>query len=373
METIKEFTWQNDKLAKAKEYQEFHSLFIRHLGVRGITYCVSENDTKLYRPIPPPNNIGTPADRARLNQTYQDARRKFLSNFDTALGVLRSFFKTDSYASSLVDEGATVMPPDMEASDWTPDRRFRAAYNLIVNKFAPRDSTDVNLLRREIQELTDIKCGGFDEYIAEFHRLYLALVKANATPTTTEAREWVMKSVENVHLKTFLASSVLLYNPEATYEQIFTSVRTHLKLLGTFDPYKTMNSSPVGKPTVTAMFADGSNKSIRCTKCWRPGHLWKQCTALRCSACNQPFNGSQFCTNFKQHGDPLTRWAPPHLLNKRTTHDTSLASSDKTNPTVHVVTPTTNGDLKAAKRALSVAYQNLKAAKKQKKLNQESS
>ena len=78
-------------------------------------------------------------------------------------------------------------------------------------------------------------------------------------------------------------------------------------------------------------------------------------------------------THFKQHDELLTRWVPPQLLNKRTTHDTPPASGDKTNSTVHVLTPTTNGDLKAAKRALSVAYRNLKAAKKQKKLNQNSS
>jgi len=245
---------------------------VRQLGIRSISYCISETDTELYRPIAPANNIGTLADRAKLNQTYQESLRKFLGNFDTALGVLRSFFKSDSYASSLVDEGATIIPPGEEPNQWTPDRRFRAAYNLIVSTFAPRDSTDVNLLRREIQELTDIKCGGFDEYIAEFHRLHLALAKANAPPTATEAREWVMKSVENIHLKTFLASSILLFNPDATFEQIFTSVRTHLKLLGNFDPYKSMHSTPTGKPTVSAMSTNEKNflsktDTQRCTKC----------------------------------------------------------------------------------------------------------
>ena len=111
IDTIKEFTWQSDKLAKAKEYQEFHSLLVRQLGIRSISYCISETDTELYRPIASANNIGTLADRAKLNQTYQESLRKFLGNFDTALGVLRSLFKSDSYASSLVDEGATIIPP----------------------------------------------------------------------------------------------------------------------------------------------------------------------------------------------------------------------------------------------------------------------
>ena len=372
---IKQFSWHSDKLAKGKEYHEFNALFVRQLGSKGITYCLSEEDTALYRPVAPAN-VGTPTDRKKMRQTHQEAMRRFYSHFDSALGVLRLFFKIDTYAASEIDKAAITVPAGVQPQDWTPDRRFRAAYDRIVTTFAPQDSTDVNHLRREIQELTDVSCGGFDEYISEFQRLHLALIKANAPPTITEAREWVMKSVENIHIKTFLASSVLLINPEVTYEQIFTAVRTHLKLLGNFDPYKSMHSSPVNKPTAAAMVTNEKTRltrlhpidTPRCTRCWRQGHLWKKCTAYKCSVCNQPFNGSKFCTNYMNHAEAGTKWVAPHLLN-------SMGGQVNTPPTLNnnndtpgnSVTPSPNQSFKAAKRALRVAYQNLHEAKKQRK------
>jgi len=68
------------------------------------------------------------------------------------------------------------------------------------------------------------------------------------------------------------------------------------------------------------------------------------------------------------HDEVLTRWVPSHLLKSRTpTNASSTIDNSGATPTGTTTSPI-NSDYKAAKRALSVAYQNLKAAKKQRKL-----
>ena len=346
---------------------------LRHLGLKGITYCLNSDDTNFYRPIPPPANI-TAAERGKLIQGYQEALRKFYGNFDTALGILRSSFVYNTYAYSLIEK-ALNKPQDVDEQDWTPDKRFKAAYDKLVTTFAPQDSTDVNQLRRQIQEITDVNLGGFDEYVSEFNRLHLALIKAQATPTDTEAREWVMKGLENLTVKSFIVTNILLTNPQATFTHIFESTRRYLKYMGDNDPYKTIVAQPSGKPIVTALAASiGVN---RCTRCWRPNHKWMQCTAKSCGVCNQAFNEGKYCLDYLNHIEPATRWAPPHLLKEAVKLSTGMAPNTNvsgvatTSPLM--VTPTApnpvtpDSNLKQAKRALSAAFKDLREAKRARK------
>lgn len=355
-EPIKQFNWQSDHLPKQGfEFYEFQDLLTRHLGAKGISFCLSETDTTFYRPVPPPNGA---SDRQRLLQGFQQDLRKFYGNFDTALGILRSSFVYNTFAYSLIEK-ACIRPQDILEIDWTPDKRFKAAYEKICKTFAPQDSSDVNQLRRSIQEITDVKLGGFDNYVSEFNRLHLALTKAQAAPTEAEAREWVMKGLENMIVKSFIISNILLPKPQTTFTEIFEETRKYLKYmnLGDNDPYKSIAASPASKPIVTAMITNRAVTPIRCTRCWRPNHQWKQCTAKACGVCNHPFNGAKYCINYQSHEELATRWAPPHLLKDVSKHNDPISA---------VVTP--DDSIKKAKRALSSAIKNLKELKAMKRV-----
>jgi len=365
MSDIKQFNWQSDRLSKQSDFYQFHDLLLRHLGLKGITFCLNTDDTNFYRPVPPPANA-TAAERAKLLQGYQESLRKFYGNFDTALGILRSSFVYNTYAYSLIEK-ALNKPQDVAEQDWTPDKRFKAAYDKLVATFAPQDSTDVNQLRRQIQEITDVNLGGFDEYVSEFNRLHLALIKAQATPTDTEAREWVMKGLENMTVKSFIVTNILLPNPQATFTQIFETTRRYLKYMGDNDAYKTIVAQPSGKPIVSALAVNVGPD--RCTRCWRPNHKWMQCTAKFCSICNQAFNGGKYCLNYLNHREPATRWAPPHLVKEATRLPAGIAPSTTIDGTIapipNPVTPDSN--YKQAKRALAAAFKDLREAREAKR------
>ena len=84
--------------------------------------------------------------------------------------------------------------------------------------------------------------------------------------------------------------------------------------MGDSDPYKTTRVSASGTTKVALNVTYTVQAEIRCTRCWRYGHTWKECTANTCSACGKLFNEAKFCSGWENHQDKGTRWAPTHLI-----------------------------------------------------------
>jgi hypothetical protein len=369
---FKEFNWNNETAAKG-EFHEWNALLTRNLSIKGIVYCLTEDQTSLYRPIDPGPEPSSSVDRRewlKFMNSYHVEMRKFHANFDTAIGMLRATLKYGSKAAADVEAALLPPSPFLQVIDpqapappvepWTPERAFRAAYSKLTSAYAPRDSTDVSTIRRNLQDLSDTSSGGFHPYASEFVRLHLQLVNANATPTPTELAEWVKHGIRNEDIKRLLASTILITNPDATYEVIFSTVRTYLKNLGDIDPYKSAIASPTSKPLVTLAAAvvtpprPGSGpQAPRCTKCWRTGHKFNDCVARTCSICKTSIEGLDYCPKYKSHQERGTNFVPQFLLAKQ------HPASDTTVPVPTTETLT----VKQARKALQVA---LAASKKQK-------
>lgn len=52
-------------------------------------------------------------------------------------------------------------PQRLPLDQWTPERQFCTALTHLTEKYAPRDSTDVSELKRQLIGLTDLNRGGF--------------------------------------------------------------------------------------------------------------------------------------------------------------------------------------------------------------------
>jgi len=317
------FNWNSSEQGKA-EYHDFMQHFQATLGIQSLAHVISNQQTDLVRPTnlhgeePPINNATRNQHDSwlKLKQTYLQQLKTFHKEFNTAIGILTSLFPYPSLARSTIEE-AMLCPLDILPSDWLPENRFRAAMQALTSQFAPTNATDVNALRLQLRELNDIKVNGFQE----FTKLLVQLTKAGHAPAPIDLREWVLKGIRNSEVNKMLASYIVNVNQEPSYLQIFEVVRGFLKRLNADnDPYKTTYASP-GKPIVSASAAIVSPNStlntahkLTCTRCWRTGHLWKQCVASTCSACGTTFKKMAFCPNYQSHKDPKVKWSQPHLV-----------------------------------------------------------
>ena len=246
---------------------------------------------------------------------------------------------------------------------------------MLNERYCPRDSTDVNILRRTIQEITDINSGGFNKYSAEFTRIHLILKDTPFPPTATELAEWARKSILNMEVKKHLTATVLRGPIPPTYEIIFQEVRTFLKNMGDeCDPYCTTKSGPTSKPLVAARIdiepttnPNPSPKPTKCSRCWRQGHNWKDCRAKTCSSCGGSIDGQRICPNWMNHTVLGTNWAPKHLA--KLSPGPPSAPTTPQIPTQAVTpspSPTSNSvsdEIKRTRKALSAL---IRQAKKQK-------
>jgi len=356
------------------EYSEWKALLTKHLGLKGIAYVLTQADTTRYRPQSPGDEPANAADRRewlKLEASYRKELRNFHAAFDQAIGVLRASFKYGSKAYNDVEASLSTITQGIFEADWTPELRFRAAYTMLNERYCPRDSTDVNTLRRTIQEITDINSGGFNKYSAEFTRIHLILKDTPFPPTSTELAEWARKSILNMEVKKHLTTTVLRDPNSPTYEIIFQEVRTFLKNMGDeCDPYCTTKSGPTSKPLVAARIdieptSPNTPKPTKCTRCWRQGHHWKDCRAQTCSSCGKSIVGQKICPNWMNHTMPGTNWAPKHLA-KPVPSSPSVSMTSQL-PT-QAVTPSHTGnpvsdEIKRTRKALNTL---IKQAKKQK-------
>jgi hypothetical protein len=355
MLTTRQFNWRSAPEGKP-DFHHFDSLLKATLATGNVGHCYSEEESNFQRPdnpIPEPPANAKEAERLnyiKLKQARDKTVKEFSAGFDKALGILRTFFPFGSMALQDIDM-AVVKPDDILPAEWTSEAKFRAAMKAI-KEYAPRDHTDISELRRELESLSDNQ--GFYAYRAKFAELLSQLIAARAKPPPGELLEWVKKGITNTTVRSALAQSVSL-EPNLTYEMIFERIDKYLKWMGEQDPYKTVTA----KITATAVGVNLTKKEtreIRCTRCWRNGHPWKNCTATTCSQCGQPLKGAPFCANYKTHSEPGTTWAPPHLLKKElptppSTKDIGSASEEA------------RMKVKEARKALNIAVREAKRLK----------
>ena len=160
-----------------------------------------------------------------------------------------------------------------------------------------------------------------------------ALVRAQQEPDAKTCTAWVLNGIQNSHIRSSVIGVLFASRPadqEPTFQEIFTFVEHYLKRFrmgDEQDPYKAIKTNPTSPARVAANAAQVSPSPrdvIRCTKCWRKGHGWKECHAGACSICGKKFQG-EFCTNWQNHTDPGTRWIPPKF---RSAEDTKKKPND---------------------------------------------
>jgi len=163
-----------------------------------------------------------------------------------------------SKASCQVEDAYKLIPVDLSTGlpsysleEWTPDKQFLAAFEILSEKYSPNDAADVTTLRSNLAELDDIN--GFHLYSQEFIRILTALEKANARPSDNDLTEWVKKNIKSKEVRTFIATNVVtILSQSSKYDTIFQHVECFLKTLGTdLDPYKMVKSGPGNKPLTT--------------------------------------------------------------------------------------------------------------------------
>jgi hypothetical protein len=368
---IKRFKWDSEELAKA-EFAEWNHQLLELLSVEGIIYCLDADNIEAYRPIHPgPQPAPTAAVEARREWqkafvAHHDQQLKFLKDFDKAIGLLRATLSFTSKAAADLEVAVTTRPADVPQDQWNSERKFRAAYAKLSSTYAPKSSTDVTALRRELQELNDD--AGFYKYAADFTRIHLQLIQAdNQGPSVAELRDFCRKSIRNPDVVKRISNLFpfgITQDQMPTQERIFNEIRAYLMFCGeAADPYKLAYSSP-GKPAITSPTAAAAgtdrNPPVRCTRCWGHGHRYNlPCKAFKCTQCNTKLTSSDFfCPNYANHTEKGTNWAPRHLVNPKTPPSGANAQP---------VTPSPSSDtVKQARKALKVALKAEREAKRQK-------
>lgn len=371
----RKFNWHDEDAGKA-EYDEWLSYVGEHCSTKGVGYCISDLFTDHFKPLAPlapvGNNASALSEYNKALHNFNVETRKYYRDFVTAAGVvfesltyrskphqeITSIYNTKPTAEPMA-EGQVPLPP----LSWTPDVALRAVLAHLKKNYSVSDATDAATLRYKLSPLTDSGEGGFSAYAEQFTSLHCALIRADQEPAKTECAEWARNGIKNGIVKVHLASSALWRDGNSpTFQDIFKSVREFLKNLGVdFDPYKSAKTSPISKPLVTGFLArrgvpngNQQNKELRCTRCWRNGHTWKDCHANSCSACDTSIFKLTYCPQWKEHKEQATRFAPKHLLENGEDRNSKRSKIDSDS----------NPKIQEAYKSFRAAAKALNAAKK---------
>jgi len=232
-------------------------------------------------------------------------------------------------------------PANTAAEDWTPILQLEAGITKLRAVYQRSSVTDIDTVRRQLQNLTDELPGGFADYQREFQRLHAQLIACgvNNAVTADELREWAKRGIKNQTVFNIALSSWLLDNQQATYEQIFSRVALWLQQSPEHDPYKTVGTASGKTSAHAANFRQGAGGQQRdqggwkgnnrrfgnrespggkpdtvvmCTRCWRTGHSWDKCRSDNCGACAQDFllANCPTCPYWRSHANGSHRFNP---------------------------------------------------------------
>ena len=249
----------------AIEYDEWQNSLLRLPGFNKLTFTMTEAGLERARPKkviefePDPSAPKEDHQEYRKHTNeYNNKLQVYYEKCETAMGLLWNTLKFSSKASCQVEDAYKLIPvnlstglPSYSLEEWTPDKQFLAAFEILSEKYSPNDAADVTTLRSNLAELDDIN--GFHLYSQEFIRILTALEKANARPSDNDLTEWVKKNIKSKEVRTFIATNVVtILSQSSKYDTIFQHVECFLKTLGTdLDPYKMVKSGPGNKPLTT--------------------------------------------------------------------------------------------------------------------------
>lgn len=325
---IKQFSWSSVTDAKS-EYDEWAATLLAACDREKVGFCINDNFAEYFVPIsptPPAANTQQAQNEYRKElQEYRKALVNYRSKFSAASGYLRSSLAWGTKARMEVDAILDNKPPHplddqgqpITGWEWTPEKAFKAAMKHLKDVYAPSDATDCATLRQKISELNDIEEGGFKTYSERFITYHCALVRAGQEPSPTDCTTWVLQGIQNTTVKGVISALIAAKDPTQalpTFREIFRYIEAYLKSMGDSDPYKATKITASGTTKVSLNATYGPQSDIRCTRCWRHGHSWKDCTAKSCSACGKPFHDTKYCIQWESHTDVNTRWAPRHLI-----------------------------------------------------------
>jgi hypothetical protein len=261
---------------------------------------------------------------------YKENMLKINKDHLEAMGHLRDMFPYGTGARSLVERIINSRPAAIAVADWGPISQFPRILQALKTEYAPADHADTAAMRAALQILNDQGPGGYVQYRTDFCRGVNELIatRVQGVFTQTELREWVKVSLRNEKVMAYMAAWYFDH-PDCTYLEMFEYADQYINLLtrAGSDPYKSV-ASVSGKATagtVSANTASVERDHIRnaprgntsfvkkCTRCWRSGHDWKNCTAKSCVACNRPLaEGDKTCASWKTHASSNHKFTGPY-------------------------------------------------------------
>jgi hypothetical protein len=381
-EHIEKFDWSNEHIAKG-EYDRFMNQLETLLGNKSVMFVLQESRVKdefpkLPAPLGPSATPQEAQQHEKLTILQTSKLHDFRSKCDTAIGILKGCFNYGCKAlqdlQTICKVPQTVDIPDpnnpsnsikfaYNAANWTSDHKIVACLKHLRDNYSPKDSTDVNQLRRQLSELNDSE--GFYVYVQEFTRILGILESAGQRPDKDTLREWVKAAIDNPVVRTHMCEKYFpLDAPAKEIEEIFKGISHFLKIMGDkHDPYKTARS-PIKTLTSSALLSNvnpsspTSSDSDLCTRCWGSGHNWRNCNEPICYACNKKIEGYRICPSASKHDDPRMRFVPKTLRNKR---GNELLFDSASNDAKKQSATTTQQDLKKAQDKVK-KYQRIASA-----------
>jgi hypothetical protein len=189
---------------------------------------------------------------------------------------------------------------------------------VLKGKYSRSTVSDISEVRIKISKLTNQGTGGFNEFRSKFTALANELSASGVAGAASRAelREWAKSGIKNKKVFDAVIAPMFLETPECTADQLFEKISKYLTLCvqADNDPYKQV-TAPEGKVSVNAVTQGTGKRSYSsqfqsssrpCTRCWRPGHRWKECKASKCGApgCFTEIPAEKkSCPKWRQHKD----------------------------------------------------------------------
>jgi hypothetical protein len=307
------FDWSDTSKAKLE-----YALFIAVLCVllKDKVWVLNEVDTALFKPNAlrdePANNNGGRHDKwLEEKEKHAEKTRKFLLDILFAGGCLRACLKYPSMARSEVDRElnrAPIVPGQSAIED-----NFRSAMRLLKEKYSSNTSTDIDSMRTALQALNDKGPDKFHGLKRDYLSLLNDIFSAGGADKVSgaENRDWVFKAITNEEICKCVTFPLRMAKQDAlTYEEIFEAVTRYLELctMTDKDPYKSASGPrdvSANSATTTTAPHSSTGRSTLCTRCWSSDHLWPDCKATSCVACdNRLFPGEKMCRKWQSHSQP---------------------------------------------------------------------
>ena len=356
------YIWNNKQEGK-DQYARFAKQF--EIGIKHLRYLLDpEAVQRLLGAHPGPAPAGAAARREwRDDLTRYEARlAKIDEHFSSALSALEDSFDFATSPRHIIDKAIENRPEDVPPGEWNYERKFRAAWEALRAEYQPSTAVDLSQLRDQIFALSDQIPGGFDQFKSEFHRLHAEIV-ATRVPDAILPRELngiVREGIRNRTVWAHVGYNLYKDNPDAPWQRTFDEVSAFLTSFRQkdIDPYGEARGGPIvghtsiaansavtpapdakmagakrqhanprdasgrfhksQKTSATETYSQGKYKYTssqttsrddvsapmgdrRCTRCWKGGHIYRDCNETKCVCGKTLTAGQPICYGYDSH------------------------------------------------------------------------